>query len=237
MYPAVLSEEETLERVLGGQSIARFGDGELKLMLGRDCVSQVADKSLAHEMKALLRNPTKALIGVPTLDPRNSKYVNWMKLKPKFELLEFANKPFGSSFITRPDNAPWINTEKFFDKIESLWSGQRVTIVCNGVRSLSKEFLLAHGAAQVDWVESPYRDAYSSINNLLAQVLCRDNERVILCAGPTATCLAERLAQEGRHAIDLGHIGMFWRAYAEGRFAFVEQREINKETNKVEPNP
>lgn len=219
MYPTVLSEEETIERVLAGQSLARYGDGELKLMLGRDCVSQSVNKDLAAEMRRIISGKTKALVGIPTLDPRNSKYNNWLKLAPKFELLTKPDKLYGSAFVTRPDNAPWINTEKFFDQIESLWSGKRVTLVCNGVRSLSKEFLEARGA-RVDWVECPYRDAYPSINNILAQVLCRDNERVILCAGPTATCLAERLAQEGRHAIDLGHIGMFWRAYAEGRFIF-----------------
>ena len=84
---------------------------------------------------------------------------------------------------------------------------------------------------------SPYRDAYASIDRLMAEVLAYKNHRVILCVGPTATCMADRLAAEGRHAIDLGHIGMFWRAYEEGRHTFVEQREINALTNKVEPNP
>jgi hypothetical protein len=34
---------------------------------------------------------------------------------------------------------------------------------------------------------------------------------VIICLGPTATVLAERLAKKGVHALDLGHIGMFMR--------------------------
>lgn len=236
-YPKVLSEESTLERVLGGQSIARFGDGELKLMLGRDCVSQHANGALASEMRNILSYQTKALVGIPTLDKRNKKYANWLKMQPKFELIPFADKEYGSSFITRPDNAPWINNEKFFDDIESLWKGQRVTFVGNGERSLTAKFLMDTGAAGVDWVLSPYRDAYSSIGKLMHEVLALQNHRVILCVGPTATCMAERLAQAGKHAIDLGHIGMFWRAYKEGRFEFIEQREINVETNKVEPNP
>lgn len=236
-YPHVLGELETLERVLAGASIARFGDGELKLMFNKGCVSQVARADLATEMATLLSQPSKALIGIPTLDKRNPKFASWVKLAPQFERVVDRHKHFGSSFITRPDNAPWINNKEFFDKIQSLWAGQRVTFVGNGVRSLTADFLLSTGAKQVDWIESPYRDAYKSINNLFSQIISRDNHRVILCVGPTATCLAERLAVAGRHAIDLGHIGMFWRAYEEGRFEFVEQREINKETNKVEPNP
>lgn len=235
-YPQVLGERETLDRVLAGESIARFGDGELKLMFNKGCVSQVAHTGLAMEMMTLLSHPSKALIGIPTLDVRNPKFVSWEKMAPQFMRVALSEKQFGSSFITRPDNAPWINNEKFFDDIQSLWAGQRVTFVGNGVRSLTAQFLKDTGAAGVDWVLSPYRDAYRDIGRLMAEVLALKNHRVILCVGPTATCMAERLACAGRHAVDLGHIGMFWRAYKEGRFEFIEQREINRETNQVEPN-
>lgn len=236
-YPKVLGEAETLKRVLAGTSIARFGDGELKLMLGRACVSQKPDILLAVEMQKLLMHRTHALVAIPTLDKRNPKYESWLKMSQQFRRFTQPEEIYGSSFITRPDNAPWINTKEFFDDIQSLWRGHPVTFVGNGVRSLTADFLLKTGATHVDWVLSPYRDAYSEIDRLMKEVLATDNRRVILCVGPTATCMAERLAGEGRHAIDLGHVGMFWRAYEEGRHTFVEQREINIKTNKVEPNP
>lgn len=234
VYPKVLSEEETLERVLGGQSIARYGDGELKLMLGRDCVSQLALAPLISELRAIMCLPSAVLVGIPTLDPRCPKLANWQKLAPKFEPLITSKKEYGSAFITRPDNAPWINTPSFFDKIESLWRGQTVTFVGNGKRSLTAEFLKMTGAKQVDWVVSAYRDAYKNIEQLEREIIEKDNTRVIMCAGATATCLAARLAEQDFHAIDLGHIGMFWRRYAD---SFVEQREINIDTGEVEPNP
>ena len=77
MYPKVLSEEETLQRVLAGASIARFGDGELKLMLGKACVSQVPNQALSAEMRHIFSGQTKALTGIPTLDKRNPKYASW----------------------------------------------------------------------------------------------------------------------------------------------------------------
>jgi hypothetical protein len=237
MYPKVLGEVETLDRVLAGESIARYGDGELKLMFGKGCVSQTALPNLAAEMRKIIGAPTKVRVCIPTLDVRNPKYASWLKLAPKFEGLLETGKVYASAFITRPDNAPWINNKEFFDKIQSLWAGQRVTFVGNGVRSLTADFLLSTGAKQVDWIKSEYRDAYKTIGRLYQQCVELDNHRIILCVGPTATCLAERLAVAGRHAIDLGHIGMFWRAYEMGRHTFIEQREINKETNIVEPNP
>lgn len=236
-YPTVRSEEETMARVLGGASIARYGDGEFKIAAGNGCVSQEPDKKLMLELREILaRTNTRCIVGIPRLDPRSPKITNWRKYEGKYPRFLTSAIDYYSAFITRPDSAPWINTKDFFDQIESLWRGQRVTLVCNGVRSLTPEFLMKTGAAQVDWVECPYRDAYRAIDKLEAEILAIPNKRVLLCAGPTATCLASRLSKP-KHAIDLGHIGMFWRAYEDGRFAFIEQREINRETNKVEPNP
>lgn len=232
----MLGERDTLDRIMAGASIARFGDGELKLMMNKGCVSQVARPDLARELFNVLSGDSKALVGIPTLDKRNPKYESWRKMAHKFEPF-LGGTNYGSAFITRPDNAPWINNKKFFDDIQSLWKDKQVTFVGNGVRSLTAEFLEKTGAKKVDWVLSPYRDAYKSIGQLVYDVGMMGNKVVILCVGATATCMAERLAICGHHAIDLGHIGMFWRAYEEGRFEFVEQREINALTNKVEPNP
>lgn len=214
MYPRVLSEEETLDRVLAGASIARFGDGELKLMQGRRCVSQVVVDGIVDELRRIAENrKCKALVAIPSLDTRSPKYILWRNLSPKFEALVSPNAVYGSAFITRPDSAPWIATPEYFDKIESLWKGQRITFVGNGERSLTPKFLTDTGAAQVDWVKSSYAHSYVSIDSLVQEATSKGNHRILLCVGPTATCMAERLAQLGHHAIDLGHIGMFWRRY------------------------
>lgn len=236
-YPNVRGELETLERVCAGASIGRYGDGELKLMLGRDCVSQRADPKLQRELCDLLyMKETTALMGIPTLDKRSPKYGNWEKLSHKFCTFLRPEREYYSAFISRPDSAPWTNTPEFFDMVEGLWKGQAVVFVGNNERSLKKEFLLQTGATKVTWVPCPYRDAYTAINRIEREVMELEAQRVILCAGPTATCLAERLAKKGKHAIDLGHIGMFWRRYEEIP-NWKEQREINAATGTVEKNP
>jgi hypothetical protein len=75
------------------------------------------------------------------------------------------------------------------------------------------EFLINTGAATVFHARCFRRDAYSQIDELEAACLRSGMARAILCAGPTASCLAMRLSRKGMHAIDLGHIGMFWRRY------------------------
>lgn len=241
-YPEVVDEWTTLRRVLAGASIARYGDGELKIMRGGNCVSQRFDTQLSNEMaKIIARGSTdKLLVGIPTIDSRNPKMENWQKLTSRFGPLLTRGQTYHSSFITRPDNAPWLGTPDYFDAVESLWKGQRVTFVGNGQRSLTAQFLMDTGAEYVNWIKCSYRDSYAEIGKLFEQVMhggiSEPTTRVLLCVGPTATCLASRLESVGMHAIDLGHIGMFWRRY--GQFGtWKEQREINKDTNQVEPNP
>lgn len=235
-YPDVIGEEATLDAVLAGKSIARYGDGEFNHVRGLKNVSQAADPRLTEEITRVLQEGHRnLLVGIPTIDDRNPKVANWRKYASGYRAHLNADMTYYSSFISRPDNAPWINNAQFFSKVESLWQNQHVTLVGNGVRSLKPDFLHETGAKDVFFVQCTYKDSYAQIDQLEQSVIEQGAERVLLCCGPTATVLAWRLARRGFHALDLGHIGMFWRAYA--REPRPEQREINKETGAVEANP
>lgn len=221
-YPKVIGEIETLDLMLQGHSIARFGDGEFSLARGGNCVSQKADPNLAAELQRVLTEKNKScLIGIPTMDPKGPKWDRWSKyidIYPRF----LGKKQYYSAFISRPDSAPWINNESFFDKMELLWKGKDVTLIANGERSLKAPFLMETGARSVHFVQCSYRDSYSQIDKLYADAVSAGRKTVILCAGPAATCLAFRLSQtkigdERMHALDLGHIGMLWRPYLKGK--------------------
>jgi hypothetical protein len=69
-------------------------------------------------------------------------------------------------------------------------------------------------ASHVDVVDGPRVDAYDVIDDLEHYALLFPaSQPIILCIGATATVLAERLARKGRHAIDLGHVGMMMRRW------------------------
>lgn len=213
-YPQVAGEYDTLAKIVAGASIARYGDGEFNHVAGRKNVSQVFDPKLQAELTNILMHPPKGLlVGIPTMDPTGPKYGNWATYRGRYVNYLNPKVQYYSAFITRPDSAPWINTERFYDQVESLWKGRIVTLVGNGERSLKPDFLLKTGALHVDFVQCSYRDSYAQIDDLEAQCL-RHGNGVLLCAGPTATCLAARLHRKGLHAVDLGHCGFFWRPYA-----------------------
>jgi hypothetical protein len=211
-YPSVIGEIETLDLVLAGRSIARYGDGEFNLVRGGNCVSQKNTPEIREELSGILHLPDdRCLVGIPRLDPRSPKDVNWRKLSAVYAPLLMPKKKYYSAFLSRPDSAPWIATDEYFDKIESLWRNKEITMVYGSERSLSREFPAMKSALSIEHVGTTYRDAYKEIDRIEQDVVRYGRNIVLLMCGPTATCLAVRLSKRGFHAIDLGHIGMFWR--------------------------
>lgn len=216
MKPKILSELETIA-ACHNRSLARFGDGELRLAIGGACSSQKADKKLAGELRRLLTEPCDTLVGIP----------NFVKTPNRTTWDRYATHPFdkfyrlplyGSAFITRPDNAPWIDTPDYWDAVRGLWAGKLVTLVLGDRKSLTPDMIEAGetGGTVKRVVEAPRTNAYRDID-ALAEEIGTEPGLVLMCIGATATALARRLDDKGVHALDLGHIGMFMRhagAYA-----------------------
>lgn len=208
-HPVVLSELETLERAHAGECLARYGDGELKLALGRDCISQVAYPQLAIELKQVLHAKSPVLPCIPA--PKNAKGESWARFATAGYLALYdPAATYGSAFITRPDSAPWIDTPEYWARVTDLWRGKDVHLVAGTERSLRASMLAEAASVTEIRDEVSHRDAYARIDEIEERIGTPAG-RVLLCLGPTATVLAARLAKKGIHALDLGHIGMFMR--------------------------
>jgi hypothetical protein len=205
-YPEILSEDATIDLALTGTSLARYGDGEMSIMLGGNCVSQVYDPKLSAELKdvAISKN---VLPCIPNIEA--SPRQGWKKYgEGKFGALWDQTRTYGSSLITRPDSAPWIDRPDYWAKVRQLWEGHDIVLVKGTDRSLREETLA--GAKSVRSVGGPRRDAYADLDTIEEEIGLPSG-RALLCLGPSATVLADRLARKGVHAIDLGHVGMFMR--------------------------
>jgi hypothetical protein len=210
-YPNVLSESETLDRVLAGASLARYGDGEFNLCEGHGLKCQRFDLDLARRLREILIDSGECLVGIPNIRSRTPKLPFWSKYLSRAPRL-LTDRVYGSSFVTRPDSAPWVDTPDYWRRVESLWVGQRVTLVRGQTSSLTPDDL--KGAAHVDDVIGPRAHAWSDYTELLS--LIGRPARALLCLGPTATVMAVDLCAKGVHAIDLGHIGLFYRKHLAG---------------------
>lgn len=211
VYPAVVSEDKTLRLVVSGRSIARYGDGEFKMAShGAGIKSQQADARLSERLRQILQDSGECLVGIPNIRSDTPKADFWGQHMKYGRLLNL-NRQYVSSFITRPDSAPWINTAAFWTELATLWVGRDVTLVRGSGKSFTGERLMAAGARSVEEILAPRQHAWAEYEQLLKRI--GKPTRALLCLGPTATVMAVDLCRKGVHAIDLGHAGMFHKKY------------------------
>lgn len=215
-WPRCLSEAETLERMCGGTSLARLGDGELAIAQGKGNSTHAPNAALAKALRRILHDPApNCLPAIPTMDPKSPKYGNWSRSKARFAPLFDPARVYGSAFVGRGDCAPWILRPDYFAAFRGLWAGRRVAAVCAADHGLRK--LLAQDAAEVIWVECPKTEAFGALAAIEADCLAAGAALAVICAGPAATVLADRLARAGQQAIDLGRgAGMLLKVAREG---------------------
>lgn len=214
-----MSEWETLYRAWKqGASLSRFGDGEIRLAIGppaKKCKTQEHVLGLQHELARMLQQKeTASLLCLPRITVGIPLYDSlWVKfLQPKWCKL-FCEREWGSSFISRPDVYPEINTPEYWDQVTGLWQGRRALLVIGNPDVLGKHYSLVPedlvGAKSVDVIYGPTVDAYKAIEMIDHTIGAAQDRVLILCLGATATCLAERCAQRGIQSLDLGHIGRY----------------------------
>jgi hypothetical protein len=205
-YPPVIGEWDTMRAVCAGSSIARFGDGELKLMHCKSYVREPASRKLAAELRAVLTNPhPRCIVGIPTMSSDGPKFENWIRHRDRFAGVLAPHVTYYSAFITRPDSAPWIQCEEFARLVESLWRCKRAAVICEPKNKILTAVRLS--AARTKHIRCPSHLAYSRIDLFEDAVLEAEPEIALLSVGPTASCLANRLAAHGLHAVDIGSAG------------------------------
>lgn len=213
-WPDVLDEVQTLDAVLSGRSIARFGDGEFGLVSGADCITQKYHPEIELALRMILAAPGDCLVGIPRQGV-GPKQEFWSRFdRPAIRRFLTASG-YVSSLVTRPDSAPWIDAPLFWWKLGGLWRYKTVTLVRGSGKSLTRDLLLLT-AERVIEVIAPLVDAFAHYDDIMTQI-GTPKHTVLLCIGPTATIMAHDLCQRGVHAVDLGHVGMFLRKHLHGQ--------------------
>lgn len=209
----MLAEFQTLERVASGASLSRFGDGELRQAAHPVNIKpQVKNEALTARLRAILQDSGDCLVGIPNIHAHGPKNAHWQTYTGYCRLL--SDRTYGSAFITRPDSAPWIDHDGYWNLMQSLWLDRDVTLVRGAQKSFTKDELLLAGARTVREILCKPQNAWADYDDIMREV--GTPERVLLCLGPTATVMAVDLCAKGVHAIDLGHAGMFWKKRRRG---------------------
>ena len=212
----IFDEQQTLDKLIKDKcSIARFGDGELRLCLNRKQMYECPSRELSRKLKMILRKDVPGLItGTPRFSAgskaKESEF--WSNYcRPQYRKLYNKEKPYYSAFITRPDMVPGIDNQEYWDKMKMIWDGKPIVLLQGKGRQFEYAPNLLSNADKVSIIYGPRKKAFVWKYTLLKQVLIHPKETIIILSlGPTATVLAHDLTLEGYQALDLGQAGMFY---------------------------
>ena len=225
--PKIMTIEESLKYLIDNKcSLSRFGDGEMKIIMGKDLTFQQYSPELSHRLTEVLKSKEENFkVGLPDVfgSLRGIKYVDrefWeknMKLYREdwYKFLDKKTK-YINSFITRP-YIIFKNTSKsgiYFDLIKDIWKGRDIIIIEGEESRLGVGNDLFDGAKSIQRVLGPVENAFAIYDDILNLAKTLPKDKLILVAlGPTATVLAYDLYLLGYQAIDIGHIDLEYEWY------------------------
>lgn len=202
-----------------GASVARFGDGEVDLMMGSSIPYQEYDPKLAQALLDILETPSspELLVCLPDVFQDRERYNQnalhfWQKHFERYQAFyeEHCHSSwYGSTFISRPyiDLLDKSQAGASFEALKDLWKGRDLLIVEGETSRSGVGNDLFAGAASLQRIICPSRHAFGHYEEILDAVLAHAEGRlVLLMLGPTAKVLARDLQERGHQAIDLGHI-------------------------------
>ena len=244
--PKVMGIDETMDYIIRNRpSIARFGDGEIKLANGTDISFQNASPELTRRMREVLAADDEeflpCILSFFDYDPEATEYTNnhWKKHMSRYRHVWYRyTKPeiyYGNSFISRfyIEMQNKELAEERFKKLKQFWDGRNVIIVEGEQSRIGIGNDLFDNVRSVKRILCPVRDAFDSYDKIFntAKKYGNDDVLFILAVGPTATVLAYDLFKCGFQALDVGHADIEYEWFLAG--ATEKQPVKNKFVNEA----
>jgi glycosyltransferase family protein len=212
--PLRVADERTTLRTLRDRraSLARYGDGELEIMIGRGINFQEYDAELARRLRTILRAATaQFLVGIPNFPAlqirTGSRKRSWERYQCMYSHLVRRGAEYHSAFVSRPASVVGLESAEYFRDFEPLWAGRDVVLVHNSAATAGHP--LFRPARSVRHIPCAAQHAFREYPALLERAtacLATPEVLYLIAAGPTAGVLAWDLAQRGAQALDIGHL-------------------------------
>lgn len=217
--PQVASVEETIDMILKENSIARFGDGEIKLVAGRDISFQKATPFVVHKLREVLSSDESGLmIGVADIFGNRERYSEssteyWNNHLKKYRHIwykymikdkQYYNASFTRQYISLKDKN---SSKEIFNKIRKIWDQKDIVIIEGSKSRLGVGNDLLSNARSIRRIIGPSSQAFEKYDALLNSAKQMPPDTLFLLAmGPCATALTYDLHKLGYRAIDIGHV-------------------------------
>lgn len=245
---------ETLDKLLEGYSISRFGDGELSLIYKRKKNGinyQESNQEMSEKLAEILKsNVDKHLVAIPEPFIKIDNLILsdayfWSKyfLSNKKYLKKYLDKDklYYDSLITR-FYMPYLNVNeanKIVNKFKKLFENREILIVEGENTRFGLGNTLFDKSSSIQRILCPSKNAYRLYDKILNKIKTLPKNKLILIAlGPTATILAYDLAKIGYQAIDIGHMDIEyeWFLAKTDKKIDIKNKAVNEVSGVVKKN-
>lgn len=225
--PEVASVDDTIDEIVNyKRSIARFGDGEIKLVAGKPISFQNNSPAIKKKMREVLSSDIDGLmIGIADIFGKGERYDDatnnyWKKHLARFRGVWYKYLIRGKKYYNASMTRQYIglrNKEEsadIFEHLKKIWDGRDVVIIEGEMSRLGVGNDLLDNAKSIKRILGPSKQAFSKYNEILDEAKKIDKDSLILLAlGPAATCLAYDLHNLGFQAVDIGHVDVEYEWY------------------------
>lgn len=220
--PYILGTHESLDLILNcKKSLARFGDGEFNLMLGKSIGFQEANQTLSRRLSEVLSNQIENLeIGLPktfgslkAYKKEASKFwkaymgINRFSIIKRINLSRIYCNTNMTRFWTGYKNESEV--PEIVKKYKKIWQNRDLIFVEGNLTRMGVGNDLFSNAKSIRRILCPSKNAWDRYDEILDSITKIENKKnvlFILALGPTATVLAYDVCKLGVQVLDLGHI-------------------------------
>lgn len=217
LIPKIASVAETMDELQNTErSIARFGDGEFKMMfLGGQIGFQQRDEKLIERLKeVLVARDERLMVGLITFfGAMMNPDLHWRslmgQLRPHINPFLDAQTQYYAAGITRNSTS-----KDHFLRLKSLWAGKNVVTIEGTMCRLGVGNDLFDNVASMRRILAPAECAFSVYDAIVREAMkCERDVLFLLALGPTATVLAHDLCKAGYRALDIGHLDICYELF------------------------
>lgn len=217
----VKTTEETVDKIIQGYSISRYGDGEFDIAFRKKGINfQKYELKLEILLKKILNsNLENHLVAIPRtlIDienlKRGEKYFwsrYYVKQRKKLERNLQKEKIYYDSMISR-FYMPYINPQKNIEVIKKLmdyFNNKKILIIEGENTRFGLGNSLLHNSKEIQRIILPDKNSFEKYEEVMEFIINNFTKDIIIliALGPTATVLAYELCKNGFQALDIGHL-------------------------------
>lgn len=255
--PRIMSFEETINEIVDKKKcIARYGDGEMKLMLKTGEVGfQKANNALSTDLfNSFIVKKSNLLVcyhDIPlTFSKRSDEFRFYKKYlfktyRRSLKIIDM-NYYYGNTNFTRfyhpslCDKTDFSKLDEYIKGLKKIWDKKQLLIVEGSETKLGIGNDLFDNCLSIRRIICPKINAYGKIDDIYNTIISkvRRDELILVALGPTASVLCTRIAlNTNLQAIDIGHIDIvyLWCKYRCDSVCRVSGKYVNeaKKDSKV----